>query len=78
MRNLASVQEISAVKPIEGADAIELVIIKGWQCVAKKGEFKAGDLCIYFEVDSFLPLDERYEFMRRSNREIQTICNHSI
>jgi RNA ligase. len=64
MRNLASIQEISAVKPIEGADAIELVIIKGWQCVAKKGEFKAGDLCIYFEVDSFLPLDERYEFLR--------------
>ena len=67
MRNLASIQEILAVKAIEGADAIELVIIKGWQCVAKKGEFKLGDLCVYFEVDSFLPIDERYEFLRRSS-----------
>ena len=67
MRNLVTIQEISAIKPIEGADAIELVIIKGWQCVSKKGEFKAGDLCIYFEVDSFLPIDERYEFLRRTS-----------
>jgi hypothetical protein len=27
MRNLASVQEISGIKPIEGADSIELVLI---------------------------------------------------
>ncbi|MCL1816149.1 MAG: RNA ligase (ATP) [Clostridiales bacterium] len=67
MRNLASVQAISAVRPIEGADAIELVIIKGWQCVAKKGEFAMGDLCVYFEVDSFLPIDARYEFLRRTS-----------
>jgi len=67
MRKLASIQEISAIKPIEGADAIELVIIKGWQCVAKKGEFKAHDKCVYFEVDSFLPLEERYEFLRRTS-----------
>ena len=67
MRNLASIQEISAIKPIEGADAIELVIIMGWQCVSKKGEFKNGDKCIYFEVDSFLPLEVRYEFLRHTS-----------
>ena len=67
MRNLASIQEVSAIKQIEGADAIELVIIKGWQCVAKKGEFKAQDRCVYFEVDSFLPLEARYEFLRRTS-----------
>ncbi|MCL1835296.1 MAG: 2'-5' RNA ligase [Oscillospiraceae bacterium] len=67
MRNLASIQEIASVKPIEGADAIELVIIKGWQCVSKKGEFAGGDKCVYFEVDSYLPLEERYEFLRRTS-----------
>ena len=67
MRTLASIQEILEVKPIENADAIELVVIKGWQCVCKKGEFHKGDLCIYFEVDSFLPIDERYEFLRRTS-----------
>ena len=67
MRKLVTIQKISEIKPIEGADAIELVIIKGWQCVSKKGEFKAGDFCVYFEVDSFLPVDERYEFLRRTS-----------
>ncbi|MDR0490403.1 MAG: 2'-5' RNA ligase [Oscillospiraceae bacterium] len=67
MRNLATVQEISDVRQIEGADAVELVLIKGWQCVAKKGEFGKGDLCVYFEVDSYLPIDARYEFLRKSS-----------
>ena len=67
MRSLVTIQEILDVKPIEGADVIELVLIKGWQCVAKKGEFRKGDLCVYFEVDSYLPIDERYEFLRRSS-----------
>lgn len=67
MRQLASIQEIHEVKNIEGADAIELVIIKGWQCVSKKGEFTKGDKCVYFEVDSFLPIDPRYEFLRRTS-----------
>ena len=67
VRNLVSVQTISDIKPIEDADAIELVVVKGWQCVAKKGEFKVGDSCIYFEVDCFLPIDNRFEFLRKSS-----------
>jgi len=56
VRKLVTIQEISEVKPIPGADFIELVVIKGWQCVAKKGEFKPEDSCVYFEVDSYLPI----------------------
>ena len=67
MRSLATIQKISDIRPIEGADAIELALIKGWQCVVKKGEFNKGDLCVYFEVDSFLPIDARYEFLRRTS-----------
>ena len=67
MRQLASIQEIVEIKAIEGADAIELALIKGWQCVAKKGEFKKGDFCVYFEVDSYLPIDPRYEFLRKTS-----------
>ena len=67
MRNLVTIQRITEVKPIPDADSIELVLIKGWQCVAKKGEFKPGDRCVYFEVDSYLPIDERYEFLRKSS-----------
>ena len=67
MRSLSTIQEITDVRPIENADNIELVHIKGWQCVAKKGEFRKGDLCVYCEVDSFLPIDERYEFLRKTS-----------
>ena len=67
MRNLVTKQKILEVKQIPDADSIELVIIKGWQCVAKKGEFKPGDSCVYFEVDSYLPIDERYEFLRKTS-----------
>lgn len=66
MRKLASVREVKDIKAIEGADNIELVLIDGWQCVSKKNEFKQGDKCIYFEIDSFLSIKEEYEFLRKS------------
>ena len=53
-RKLASIRKVREIKPIEGADAIELAIVDGWQCVAKKGEFKVNDLCVYFEIDSLV------------------------
>lgn len=67
MRKLATIQRINEIKPIEGADAIELAIVLGWQVVTKKGEYKPGDLCIYCEIDSFLPVKEEYEFLRKSS-----------
>jgi len=67
MRNLVSIQEVASIRPIEGANTIELVYIRGWQYVARKGEFLPGDKCVYFEADSFLPLEERYEFLRRTS-----------
>lgn len=55
MRKLATIRRIDELLPIEGADLILLAKIDGWQCVVKKVEFKVGDLCVYFEIDSFLP-----------------------
>lgn len=54
-RALASIRRISELQPIEGADKIELAIVDGWQSVVKKGEYNAGDLVVYFEVDSWMP-----------------------
>jgi len=67
MRKLASVQKIWKIEPIEGADRIECGSIEGWKCVINKGQFKEGDLGVYFEIDSFLPIDDRYEFLRASS-----------
>ncbi|MDR0443925.1 MAG: RNA ligase (ATP) [Treponema sp.] len=67
MRALVTIQKVKQISPIADSDFLELAHVMGWQCVAKKGEFKAGDLGVYYEVDSFLPLDERYEFLRNSS-----------
>jgi len=66
-RKLASIRKVSEIRPIDGADNIELAIIDGWQCIIKKGELKAEQLCVYFEIDSFLPIRSEFEFLRKSS-----------
>ena len=67
-RKLASVRKISDLSPIEGADKIELATIDGWKVVvAKDVNHKVGDLIVYCEVDSFLPIREDFEFLRKSS-----------
>lgn len=56
MRQLVTLRQISEINPIPYADAIEAVRVDGWVCVAKKGEFRVGDSCLYFEIDSILPV----------------------
>ncbi len=60
-RKLASLQRILALDPIEGADKIEVATILGWHVVVEKGKYKVGDLVVYCEVDSLIPL--RTEFV---------------
>ena len=64
MRKLASIRKISEIHPIEGADLIVRVKVDDWYCVALKTEFEVGDLCIYFEIDSFIPLIPQVEHLR--------------
>lgn len=67
MRKLATIQIISDVQPIEGADRIQVASVLGWKVVIKKDEFKPGDPAIYCEVDSFLPVKPEFEFLRKSS-----------
>lgn len=66
MRKLASIRRVAEIKPIPGADAIEAVRVDGWWCVSKKNEFRVDELCVYFEIDSFLPVRPEFEFLRKS------------
>lgn len=72
-RALAHIEKISWVKPIEGADNIELIGILGWVCISKKGEFKPNDWCCYFEIDSKLPETEWSEFMKPKHFKVKTM-----
>ncbi len=69
MRKLASIRVINGLRPIANADRIELASIDGWQCIVKKGEYKVGDLCVYFEIDSLLPTQDRYAFLTHCKRD---------
>jgi RNA ligase (TIGR02306 family) len=66
-RKLVTIRRVRGVHPIPNADNIELSLIDGWQTVTRKDEFCVGDLGVYFEIDSFLPIEDRYEFLRPSS-----------
>ena len=66
-RRLVSVRKIDAIEDIPNADLIKAAVIGGWKVVVKAGEFQPGDLCVFFEIDSFLPADDpRYEFLLKN------------
>ena len=69
MRALATIRKVSELKPIEGADRIEICMMKGlgWEVVVKKDELKKDDTVVFFEIDSVLPVEEKYEFLRKSS-----------
>ena len=46
---------IGEVKPIEGADNIEQVLVGGWNAITKKGEYKEGDLVVVATTDAVIP-----------------------
>lgn len=74
MRKLASIQKIVSLTPIPNADRIELAQVLGWKCVVKKGEFKVGDSCVYFEIDSVPPSDNPvFDFLKKSNGKMERI-----
>lgn len=62
------------------ADSIEKIHVLGWTLIANKGEFKPGDKCVFFEIDSKIPagkfLDENgkdyFEFLARKNYAVKT------
>ena len=50
------VAKINEIKPIEGADNIELGVIGGWNCIIKKGQYKVDDLVVVATTDTVIPV----------------------
>ncbi len=73
IRKLASIQRIKSIEPIENADAVELARILGWDVVVRKGEFKVGDLVVYFEPDSICPDTPDFDFLRSQKGKIKPL-----
>lgn len=68
MRQLVTIQKIEDLRPIAGADKIEVASVKGWKVVVLKNQFKINDLVLYFEIDSFLPVKPEYEFLLKGSK----------
>ena len=49
------IAKINEIKPIEGADNIELAVVGGWNCITKKGEQNVGDNVIIATTDAVIP-----------------------
>ncbi len=68
-RKLARVVALDDVIPHPNADRLDLAIIDGWQVVVGRGIWKKGDVAVFCEVGSLLPITivEFYEAARDGN-----------
>ena len=66
-RKLAKIVYVDNVEKHFNADTLDICTIGGWKVVTKRDEFKPGDFAVYFEVDSFLPIEPEFEFLRKSS-----------
>ena len=71
-RELVYVTKIDKVEPIPGRDRVESAVVGGWTVMVRKDQFHAGDLGIYFEIDSKVPAKEPFEFLKSKNYKIKT------
>lgn len=73
-RELAYLVKVDRITEMN-ADRLECAHVGGWHCVVGKGEFKAGDLAVYFEIDSKLPEVAPFtemEFLKSKDYKIKT------
>jgi RNA ligase (TIGR02306 family) len=55
LNSVAFVSKITSIKPIEGADKIELVEVGGWNCIVQKDSYKVDELVIVATTDAVIP-----------------------
>lgn len=51
---LVEVCRVVDVQPHPNADRLDIVTVKGWQCVVQKGKYTVGQHVVYFPIDSVL------------------------
>lgn len=73
MRELAYVVMIDAIEPIVGSDNCEAAVVGGWRVMVRKGTFQAGDLAVYFEIDSKVDTSKpEFAFMEKYHGKVKT------
>jgi len=67
----ATVETISEIITHPNADSLEIAKIQGWQCVVRKGEFKAGEKVVFIPIDVILPDAPWSAFLKRGDKRIR-------
>jgi RNA ligase (TIGR02306 family) len=67
------ITKVNEIKAIEGADAIELAVVGGWNAITKKGEYNVGDDVIIATTDAVIPEELSDDmgvtnYLRKGNR----------
>lgn len=71
-RELVYLVYVDGIEPIEGKDRVEAAVVGGWRTMVRKGQFKPGDIGIYFEIDSKVPEREVFEFLAKYHYKVKT------
>lgn len=71
-RELVYVVKVDEIRPIEGADRVEIAVVNGWHIMVRKDQFKPGDLAVYFEIDSKVPAKEPFMFLEGKHFKVKT------
>ena len=73
VRELAYVVKIDNIEPIVGSDNCEAAVVGGWKVMVRKETFKAGDLAVYFEIDSHVDINKpEFAFLCKKHGVIKT------
>ena len=79
MENLATVQRITDIQPIDGADFLDIAEVQGWEVLVKKGQHQVGDLVVYIEPDTLLPnTDPLYDFLRARGQKTMQVDGEDV
>ncbi|MGL4943371.1 MAG: RNA ligase family protein [Thermoguttaceae bacterium] len=66
MRKLATIVTVETVQPVPESDNLDVITLHGrfWRLVVGRDSVKCGERGVYFEIDSVLPEEPPYEFLR--------------
>lgn len=63
---IVEVCQIDSVRHHENADKLDICVVKGWEVVVGRDQYKAGDVAVYIPISSIIPqeLSDRYDFTK--------------
>ena len=71
VRELVYIVKVDEVRDIEGVNN-QVAVVNGWTVFVKRDEYKAGDLAVYFEIDSKVPAIEPFAFLEKYGYKVKT------